>query len=132
MENLVVTLPNKDASVSNGQNLSYKKEMMGAWSYIKNDTEIIVVRWYMGRSSKSSVVYCSIWINASDIYFSGTGKAGGYGYDKYSASFENACESAGISISPSISGVGESAVKEVLSEIGKILGYPNGLIVCHY
>ncbi len=131
MKNLVVTLPNKDASVSNGQNLSYKKEMVRAFSYVKNDKEIITVRWYMGRSSKSSVIYCSLWINASDIYFSGMGKAGGYGYDKYSASFENACESAGISISPSISGVGESAIKEVLSEIGRILGYPNGLIVCH-
>ena len=131
MKNLVVTLPNKDASVSNGQNLSYKKEMVRAYSYVKNDTEIIVVRWYMGRSSASSVVYCSIWVAIPDIYFSGTGKAGGYGYDKYSASFENACESAGISISPSISGAGENAIKEVLSEIGKILGYPNGLIVCH-
>ena len=127
MKNLVVTLPNKDASVSNGRNLSYKKEMVRAYSYVKNDTEIIVVRWYMGRSSASSVVYCSIWVATPDIYFSGTGKAGGYGYDKYSASFENACESAGISIS----GVGESAIKEVLSEIGRILGYPNGLIVCH-
>ena len=130
MKNLVVTLPNKDASVSNGQNLSYKKEMVRAYSYVKNDTEIIVVRWYMGRSSASSVVYCSIWVATPDIYFSGTGKAGGYGYDKYSASFENACESAGISISPS-NGVGASAIKEVLSEIGRILGYPNGLIVCH-
>lgn len=87
MENLVVTLPNKDASVSNGQNLSYKKEMMRAWSYIKNDTEIIVVRWYMGRSSASSVVYCSIWVSVPDIYFSGTGKAGGYGYGDCSPAF---------------------------------------------
>ena len=131
MENLVVTLPNKDSSVRNGRNLHDTKEMVRAFSYVKNDTEIIVVRWYMGRSSKSSVVYCSIWINASDIYFSGTGKAGGYGYDKYSTSFENACESAGISISPSISGVGENAIKDVLLEIGNLLGYPNGLIVCH-
>ena len=131
MKNLVVTLPNKDSYVRNGRNLHNTKEMIRAYSYVKNDREIIVVRWYMGRSSKSSVVYCSIWINASDIYFSGTGKAGGYGYPKGSAAFQEACESAGISISPSISGVGESAIKEVLSEIGRILGYPNGLIVCH-
>ena len=131
MKNLVVTLPDKNVSVRNGQNLSYKKEMVRAFSYVKNDKEIITVRWYMGRSSASSVVYCSIWVAVPDIYFSGTGKAGGYGYDKYSASFENACESAGISILPSISGVGESAVREVLSEIGRMLGYPNGLIVCH-
>lgn len=131
MKNLVVTLPDKNVSVRNGQNLSYKKEMVRAYSYVKNDREIIVVRWYMGRSSTSSVVYCSIWVYVSDVYFSGTGRAGGCGYDKYSASFEDACESAGISISPSISGVGESAIKEVLSEIGRILGYPNGLIVCH-
>jgi rhodanese-related sulfurtransferase len=131
MKNLVVTLPNKDSYVRNGQDLSYKKEMVRAWSYIKNDTEIIVVCWYMGRSSASSVVYCSIWVATPGIYFSGTGKAGGSGYDKGSAAFQEACESAGISISPSISGVGESAIKEVLSEIGRILGYPNGLIVCH-
>ena len=131
MKNLVVTLPNKDSYVRNGRNLHDTKEMVRAYSYVKNDTEIIAVRWYMGRSSASSVVYCSIWVATPDIYFSGTGKAGGYGYDKYSASFENACESAGISISPLISGVGVSAIKEVLSEIGRILGYPNGLIVCH-
>ena len=131
MKNLVVTLPNKDSYVRNGRNLHNTKEVVRAYSYVKNDKEIITVRWYMGRSSKSSVIYCSVWINTSDIYFSGMEKAGGYGYDKYSASFENACESAGISISPSISGVGESAIKEVLSEIGRILGYPNGLIVCH-
>ena len=131
MKDLVVTLPTNDAYERNGRNLYDTKEMVRAFSYVKNDKEIITVRWYMGRSSKSSVVYCSIWINASDIYFSGTGKAGGYGYDKYSTSFENACESAGISISPSISGVGENAIKDVLSEIGGILGYPDGLIVCH-
>ena len=131
MKNLVVTLPTNDAYKRNGRNLHDTKEMVRAFSYVKNDKEIITVRWYMGRSSKSSVVYCSIWINASDIYFSGTGKAGGYGYDKYSASFEDACESAGISISPSISGAGENAIKDVLSEIGGILGYPDGLIVCH-
>ena len=131
MKNLVVTLPNKDSYVRNGRNLHDTKGMVRAFSYVKNDKEIITVRWYMGRSSKSSVIYCSVWINNSDIYFSGMGKAGGYGYDKYSASFEDACDSAGISISPSISGAGENAIKEVLSEIGRILGYPNGLIVCH-
>ena len=131
MKDLVVTLPTNDAYERNGINLHDTKELVRAFSYVKNDKEIITVRWYMGISSKSSVVYCSIWINASDIYFSGTGKAGGYGYDKYSTSFENACESAGISISPSISGVGENAIKDVLSEIGGILGYPDGLIVCH-
>ena len=71
----------------NGRNLHDTKEMVRAFSYVKNDEEIITVRWYMGRSSKSSVVYCSIWINASDIYFSGTGKAGGYGYGDCSPAF---------------------------------------------
>ena len=131
MKDLVVTLPTNDAYERNGRNLHDTKEMVRAFSYVKNDKEIITVRWYMGRSSKSSTVYCSIWIMRKEVYFSGTGKAGGYGYDKYSASFENACESAGISISPSISGVGENAIKDVLSEIGGILGYPDGLIVCH-
>ena len=128
MKDLVVTLPTNDAYERNGINLHDTKELVRAFSYVKNDKEIITVRWYMGISSKSSVVYCSIWINASDIYFSGTGKAGGYGF---STSFENACESAGISISPSIHGVGEGAIKEVLLKIGEILGCPNGLIIQH-
>ena len=131
MKNLVVTLPTNDAYERNGRNLHDTKEMVRAFSYVKNDREIIVVRWYMGRSSKSSVVYCSIWVNVADTYFSGTGQAGGYGYHKGSAAFQEACESAGISISPSISGVGENAIKDVLLEIGNLLGYPNGLIVCH-
>ena len=131
MKDLVVTLPTNDAYERNGRNLHDTKEMVRAFSYVKNDTEIIVVRWYMGRLSKSSVVYCSIWVNVADTYFSGTGQAGGYGYHKGSAAFQEACESAGISISPSISGVGENAIKDVLLEIGNLLGYPNGLIVCH-
>lgn len=77
-------------------------------------------RVYMGRSASASVVYASIWVHGytasnvrptiegpisdiystmyAEIYTSGTGSAGGYGYHKESAAIADAISSAGIEL----------------------------------
>lgn len=111
----------------NGKNLSYTKELARAWSYIVGKKEVLVVRWYMGRSRTASRVYCTIWGSR----FSGTGHAGGYGYDKFSAAFQKACQDAGITLDKSIAGVGDEAVRQALLAIGESVGEPNGWFVQH-
>lgn len=62
-------------------------------------------RFWMGRSSKSMTVYCSVWIQtraglhgSKTRYLSGRGEAGGCGYHKKSAALEAALRSAGVRI----------------------------------
>lgn len=66
-------------------------------------------RLYMGRSSRSSVVYCSVWLSnsgavyametgAESIDASGRGDAGGWGYHKQSAALGSALSAAGVEL----------------------------------
>ena len=122
----------------NGRNWADTKEVVRRWSVVvagerfpyKRDLrsfpflrEPITVRWYMGRSSSASVVYCSVWVRGVDHEWSGHGKAGGFGYDKYSASFEDALSGAGIKLSSSIHGAGDMAVRGVLKDVIQAIGY---------
>ena len=59
----------------------------------KEFSEPIDVRWY----GTQAVTYCCIWGTIKGVYFNGSGKAGGYGYDRSSAAFSEALESAGLS-----------------------------------
>jgi len=48
----------------------------------------VTARFYMGRSSSASVVYCNLWVHgphSSNLHTSGRGSAGGGGYHKESA-----------------------------------------------
>ena len=86
--------------------------------------EPVTVRWYMSRSGDGAgPVYCSVWINHHPYYVSGRGKAGGYGYHKGSAAFQDACDSAGIELSQPVDGRGDSLVKEAIFAIGEALGF---------
>jgi hypothetical protein len=100
---------------------------------------IVDARFYMGRSSSSSVVYCSMWVHATNkeksIYTSGTGSAGGGGYHKESQALANAIDSANIGLygrpyahetgNPNkiahIGGCGEESMKTAITAIVKIL-----------
>ena len=57
--------------VSNAKDLADDKEVTDIKTLvaIKNGKihTPVVARWYMGRSSQASVVYCSVWINAKDF-----------------------------------------------------------------
>ena len=66
--------------------------------------------------------YCCFWLTCGN-WNSGGGNAGGYGYHRGSAAFEAALNDAGITLSKSISGAGESAMDEAMRAIALELGY---------
>lgn len=129
---------------SNAKNLYGSKEVVNektaAVAYNGKVETPVTVRWYMGRSSNASVVYCSIWVHGGlspkPFNTSGHGSAGGYGYHKESAALQDALDSAGIELygdvynrepkskkQAYIGGVGDSAIDVALVAITKALGY---------
>ena len=114
--------------VSNARNMGDKKETIKTMALITckagEFSEPITVRWYMSRSGDgASPVYCSLWVHHEPCYVSGRGKAGGYGYHKASAAFQDACDSAGIELSQPVDGCGDSLVKYAILAIGEALGF---------
>lgn len=134
---------------SNAKNYAQEKELVSRYLVIDKKTEKVVIdcRCYMGRSSNSSQVCASIWINSLKplcddaegftTYASGHGTAGGYGYHKESAAIDAAISSAGFTLfgcasgygdKPDfkkvchIDGVGESAIKSALLAIAYACG----------
>lgn len=92
-------------AASNAKNLAGDKETIATIKLIDKKTECVIVdaRFYMGRSSKSSSVYCSIWCRGQGVYdaahsTTGHGVASGYGYHKRSAALASAISSAGIEL----------------------------------
>lgn len=61
----------------------------------KQFVETLDVRFY----STNAMTYCCVWGSIKGEYFNGSGNAGGYGYDKESAAFSNALQSAGFNVS---------------------------------
>lgn len=106
---------------------------------------VVTARCYMGRSSSASTVYASLWVHGKDVYTSGKGNAGGWGYHKQSAAIDSAIRSAGIELygSPygserdkanaknqtSISGVGSTAIDDALLAIAKAAGARGRLLI---
>ena len=115
-------------NVSNALNMGDKKETIKQMVLITHKAgefkEPITVRWYMSRSGDgASPVYCALWVYCSPYYVSGRGKAGGYGYHKASAAFQDACDSAGIDLSQPVDGRGDELVREAMFAIGAALGF---------
>ena len=107
-----VNLPEK--SVFNAKYFDNKETVRTVYGVVGRQgvvKQAVKVEWYMGRSSKSSVVYCNIWVG--NVY-SGTGKAGGGGYCKRSAAFSEALRSAGIEIDEAIDGRGMGLLEMLL------------------
>ena len=112
---------------SHAENLSGGKELVQALSLVVSTKdgprEVVVARFYMGRSSQASQVICSLWAWGKGVSVSGKGRAGGGGYCKKSAAFDEACTSAGIELSSSVHGCGMGAVFEAMTAIAKAIGY---------
>ncbi len=135
--------------LSNAKNFSQEKELVSRYMVIDKKTEKVIIdcRCYMGRSSNSSQVYASVWINSLKplcedaegftTYTSGHGIAGGYGYHKESAAIDDAISSAGFTLFGSLSGyddkpdfkrtcniagIGESAIEAALLAIAHACG----------
>lgn len=131
---------------SNAVNYDNKKEKVSQYVIIDKNTErrIVDCRVYMGRSSNSSTVFCSLWVNIKEnkkpktwqyAGTSGTGSAGGYGYHKQSAAVQDALTSAGIELYNAdktrryIDGVGDSAIREALLAVAYAAGYNSVIFV---
>jgi len=83
----------------------------------------LCARWYQ----TGTVNYCCVWISG-DEYLRGGGEAGGYGYHKESASFESACDAAGIAFSVPIAGTGRLAIEDGASALADKYGITNKLL----
>lgn len=102
------------------------------------DKEIAVIDPANGRAIVTariyypgSVAYACIWIASTPKtpFARGTGKAGGYGYHKASAALAAAISDAGIVLSESISGVGDSAMRNACEAIARAVTGKRRLIV---
>lgn len=103
------------------------KELLHAYRGIAFDNpeepvEFLDVRIYTGRARYASVIHCAVWLHGNNTWAQSSGSAGGGGYDKVSASFDEALRKMGIDVS-GLSGVGETATRETIREIGARLGY---------
>lgn len=89
----------------------------------KTGREAICVRFY--HAPRGSVMYCCVWVNPCDYnapessYGHGGGRAGGYGYCKASAAFDDAVRSMGIELNESVSGRGDAALESAMYAIAK-------------
>jgi len=130
---LTAKLPEKESS--NAKNYGNGKETISTYNIVvlnkKDKTmpmkDLITCRFYMGRSRSASVVYCSVWVHHEKCYTSGTGNAGGYGYHKESAALDEALRSAGVKLSRSINGTGET--EEALKAVAAACGFRKMLVV---
>lgn len=135
---------------SNARNLSPEKETIRTIKVVgkrvrHNYAAVIAeARFYMGRSTSASTVYCSLWVHG-DKCTSGHGKASGYGYHKESAALQDAIESAGIELRGSnyahssekpnykrvarIDGCGDSSMEMALMAIARAAGARGKLLV---
>lgn len=77
-------------------------------------SEPLSVRWYW----TAQTCYCCIWGSIDGVHFNGSGKAGGYGYDKKSASFSSALHSAGFDVRGlDGTGLNEEAIKIIAEQL---------------
>ena len=101
---------------------------------------IVDCRFYMGRSSQASVVYCSIWLSGSIdsglVWMSGSGQAGGWGYHKASAAMQRAITAAGFTLTeddgktPSpIDGRGDDAMRDAAIALAAALGFNDVILI---
>ena len=108
-----------------GKNYAYGKETVSTYNVLAvvkgRAVNAITCRVYMGRSRNSSTVYATVWLDGKEYHASGSGQAGGYGYHKESAAVDTALAMAGVKLSRSIHGTGET--REALEATARALGY---------
>ena len=84
----------------------------------KDGLEVIDARFYCATGR---VVNCCLWIHLPGVIStSGSGRAGGYGYDRSSSAYQEAIENCGIENFPIFAGSGCN--KEATLFLAKVLG----------
>ena len=74
-----------------------------------------------------SMHYACVWIHGDKKWAYGSGKAGGYGYDRASAAAESAFRAAGVKFDGAFGSCGMTITKEAVKAMGEHLS--NGLPV---
>lgn len=90
--------------------------------------KIVDCRVYIGKSSLSATMYCSIWIYGGQLY-NGLGKAGGGGYHKSSAAMYEALHNAGWTVSEAISGFGDGAMRDAAVAVAQAVAGHDDIIL---
>ena len=139
---ITADITNAGSNLKNCGHIRDKKEIISGYKIIDSSKpgeygdshELIDCRLYMGRSNQASVVYCIIWVHCPDkgLYFSGSGQAGGYGYDRQSGAVADAIDNTGITLSKSINGAGSEAIRAALQAIAKQIGVKKPILVEFY
>ena len=126
MSAMTATLPSE--SVYHGQNLSGEKRLHGAYSVVAafadgSMREIVTAHDWCAFSRSPSRNYASVWVSADgdsgSRSYNGHGWAGGWGYHRISAAYDYAIRDAGIQLSESIDGVGDSAMEAAFLAIAR-------------
>lgn len=89
--------------------------------------DVLTIRFYGSGQTVYCVAWVSLWRHGFPTAGStgscrGQGKAGGYGYHKASAAMSEALSDAGFALAESISGVGDSAMRDALESIARHVG----------
>lgn len=120
----------KKADMPKGLRISHRKDQLAYGYKVINSKgkTLIDCRLY----APGSAYYCCLWLNNGSCHFSGSGSAGGYGYHKGSASLSDAIRNLietdmdatplnYIKFEGSVSGVGESAMREALETLANLI-----------
>jgi len=101
-----------------------EKELVHSYQVIdcSKKTTVIDCRLYMGRSKNASDMYCNVWFSSGETLASGTGRAGGSGYDKMSAAISYAFSNMGIN-NRGVSCVGVEAARNLMIESAVMAGH---------
>jgi hypothetical protein len=125
----------QNAKQPNNKQLIHALSVVGYGDKFKGIREVVCARFWMGKSSSSSVVHCCLWVYFDGVCLSGKGSAGGGGYCKKSAALDEACRSAGISIRSRASDTwvlhGSGCIREACEAIAEAAGYSEILTVTH-
>jgi len=107
----------KDASIGAKRDRlsnSFYKEL----AVIHPDLDAVARFRFYGNGS---TIHCIAWLGCKDNWGSGYAKAGGYGYCKESAAMEDAIRQAGVTMSETWGGAGESKMREAAKAVGAAL-----------
>lgn len=129
MEKLVVSMTYASEPKKSVGKIRDKQMILSYIAIRRQDGKaVFTVRFYQGRGE---YVYCLVWVHSENRYFRGVGRAGGYGYEKKSAAFEDAMYDMGATFSRSISGAGESYIKEAIQSACHDLGEAVWIVDAH-
>lgn len=111
----VLTKSRHDGKVAQNRK---EKHFYGQYTVLdsKDGRELVTIRVYHTNSR----AYAAVWVSGDDnLYVSGGGWAGGYGYHRPSAAVDSALRDAGIKLDEAIDGRGDQAIRDAALAVAK-------------